>query len=55
MSGRVRCNVENGLTLAVAVTTSDIRGTALIVFGVILIVVFSSINHGLRQDLPIEE
>ncbi|WOO84441.1 uncharacterized protein LOC62_06G007959 [Vanrija pseudolonga] len=37
------------------VTTSDIRGTALIVFGVILIVVFSSINHGLKQELSVSE
>lgn len=36
-------------------TTSDIRGTALIVFGVILIVVFSSINHGLKQELSVSE
>lgn len=38
-----------------AVTTSDIRGTALIVLGVILILVFSSINHGLRDSLSIDE
>jgi hypothetical protein len=36
-----------------AVTASDIRGTALIVLGVILILVFSSINHGLDQNLGI--
>ncbi|OXH40509.1 hypothetical protein J008_01160 [Cryptococcus neoformans] len=36
------------------VTTSDIRGTAVIILGVILIIVFSSINHGLQQSLSIE-
>ncbi|KAL7424060.1 hypothetical protein Q5752_001645 [Cryptotrichosporon argae] len=35
------------------VTPTDIRGTALIVLGVILILVFSSINHGLSQSLSI--
>ncbi|KAL1406867.1 hypothetical protein Q8F55_006276 [Vanrija albida] len=34
---------------------THIRGTALIVFGVILIVVFSSINHGLKQELSVGE
>ncbi|WVQ71665.1 hypothetical protein IAR50_001205 [Cryptococcus sp. DSM 104548] len=36
------------------VTATDIRGTAVIIVGVILIIVFSSINHGLIQSLPIE-
>ncbi|ODO11605.1 hypothetical protein I350_00387 [Cryptococcus amylolentus CBS 6273] len=36
------------------VTATDIRGTAVIIIGVILIIVFSSINHGLIQSLPIE-
>lgn len=36
------------------VTTSDLRGTAVIILGVILIIVFSSINHGLQQSLSIE-
>ncbi|WVN85327.1 uncharacterized protein L203_100472 [Cryptococcus depauperatus CBS 7841] len=35
------------------VTTTDIRGTAIIILGVILIIVFSSINHGLIQGLSI--
>ncbi|EIW69442.1 hypothetical protein TREMEDRAFT_43986 [Tremella mesenterica DSM 1558] len=35
------------------VTPTDIRGTAVIVFGVILILIFSSINHGLQQSLSI--
>ncbi|KAK4689769.1 magnesium transporter, partial [Tremellales sp. Uapishka_1] len=35
------------------VTTSDVRGTALIVLGVILILIFSSINHGLDQTLSV--
>ncbi|WVF72206.1 hypothetical protein IAT40_007018 [Kwoniella sp. CBS 6097] len=36
------------------VTATDIQGTCIIVFGVILIIVFSSINHGLKQSLDIE-
>lgn len=36
-------------------TTSDIRGTGFIVLGVILIVIFSSINHGLKQELSVDE
>jgi hypothetical protein len=39
---------------APAVTATDIRGTAVIVLGVILIMVFSSINHGLQQSITIE-
>ncbi|RSH94093.1 hypothetical protein EHS25_006747 [Saitozyma podzolica] len=35
------------------VTPTDIRGTAVIVLGVILILVFSSINHGLSQSLSV--
>ncbi|WWD15965.1 hypothetical protein CI109_100389 [Kwoniella shandongensis] len=35
------------------VTPTDIRGTAVIIVGVILIIVFSSINHGLIQSLDI--
>ncbi|ORY27172.1 hypothetical protein BCR39DRAFT_538725 [Naematelia encephala] len=35
------------------VTPADIRGTIVIVLGVILILIFSSINHGLQQSLPI--
>jgi len=41
-------------TNMVAVTATDIRGTAVIVLGVILIMVFSSINHGLQQAISIE-
>ncbi|BEJ14484.1 hypothetical protein CspHIS471_0402510 [Cutaneotrichosporon sp. HIS471] len=37
------------------VTQSDIRGTLFIVLGVILIVIFSSINHGLKQELTVDE
>jgi hypothetical protein len=37
------------------VTQSDIRGTLFIVLGVILIVIFSSINHGLKQELSVDE
>ena len=37
-----------------AVTATDIRGTAVIVLGVILIMVFSSINHGLQQSISME-
>ncbi|TXT12631.1 uncharacterized protein COLE_03041 [Cutaneotrichosporon oleaginosum] len=37
------------------VTQSDIRGTGFIVLGVILIVIFSSINHGLKQELSVDE
>jgi hypothetical protein len=40
--------------MASAVTSTDIRGTAVIVLGVILIMVFSSINHGLQQAISIE-
>lgn len=36
------------------VTPTDIRGTGVIVLGVILILVFSSINHGLTQGVTIE-
>ncbi|KAK8869760.1 hypothetical protein IAR55_000328 [Kwoniella newhampshirensis] len=36
------------------VTPTDIRGTAVIIVGVILIIVFSSINHGLIQSLDID-
>ncbi|OCF36656.1 hypothetical protein I316_01909 [Kwoniella heveanensis BCC8398] len=36
------------------VTPTDIQGTIIIIFGVILIIVFSSINHGLKQSLDIE-
>lgn len=43
------------MELTPAVTQSDIRGTGLIVLGVILIVIFSSINHGLKQELDIDE
>ena len=43
-----------GVTDATAVTATDIRGTAVIVLGVILIMVFSSINHGLQQAISIE-
>ena len=43
-----------GITDATAVTATDIRGTAVIVLGVILIMVFSSINHGLQQAISIE-
>jgi hypothetical protein len=39
--------------LTAAVTSTDINGTAVIILGVILILVFSSINHGLSQSLPI--
>lgn len=37
-----------------AVTKSDINGTAVVVLGVILILIFSSINHGLQQSLPVD-
>jgi hypothetical protein len=37
-----------------AVTKTDINGTAVIILGVILILVFSSINHGLSQGLNIQ-
>jgi hypothetical protein len=43
-----------GVTDTTAVTATDIRGTAVIVLGVILIMVFSSINHGLQQAISIE-
>lgn len=36
-----------------AVTSTDINGTAVIVLGVILILIFSSINHGLSQTIDI--
>jgi hypothetical protein len=36
------------------VTKTDINGTAVIILGVILILVFSSINHGLQQGLNVE-
>ncbi|WVQ78317.1 hypothetical protein IAT38_000402 [Cryptococcus sp. DSM 104549] len=36
------------------VTPTDIHGTVIIILGVILIIVFSSINHGLIQSLSIE-
>ncbi|ORX39949.1 hypothetical protein BD324DRAFT_615617 [Kockovaella imperatae] len=36
------------------VTATDIRGTVVIVLGVILIMIFSSINHGLSQTIDIE-
>lgn len=45
--------MSSALTI-VAVTATDIRGTAVIVLGVILIMVFSSINHGLQQSIPME-
>lgn len=46
---------SDGLNLIVlAVTATDIRGTAVIVMGVILIMVFSSINHGLQQSISLE-
>ncbi|WVR05179.1 hypothetical protein IAU60_002191 [Kwoniella sp. DSM 27419] len=36
------------------VTSTDIQGTIIIIFGVILIIIFSSINHGLRQSIDVE-
>ncbi|WVW83015.1 hypothetical protein I302_105031 [Kwoniella bestiolae CBS 10118] len=36
------------------VTPTDIHGTIIIILGVILIIIFSSINHGLTQSLDIE-
>ena len=45
--------VYDASELTPAVTSTDINGTAVIVFGVILILIFSSINHGLSQSLPI--
>ncbi|KAK6903006.1 hypothetical protein L486_06461 [Kwoniella mangroviensis CBS 10435] len=36
------------------VTPTDIHGTIIIILGVILIIIFSSINHGLTQSLNIE-
>lgn len=41
--------------LTPAVTANDIKGTAVIVLGVILILVFSSINHGLSQHISISD
>ena len=46
---------QTTLTPVTAVTATDIRGTAVIVLGVILILVFSSINHGLSQSVTISE
>jgi hypothetical protein len=40
--------------LIAAVTPTDIRGTAVIVLGVILIMIFSSINHGLQQSISVD-
>ena len=37
------------------VTSTDIRGTVVIVLGVILILIFSSINHGLSQSISIDQ
>ena len=37
-----------------AVTKEDVRGTALIVVAVILILIFSSINHGLDGSISLE-
>jgi hypothetical protein len=39
---------------SVAVTKEDVRGTALIVVAVILILIFSSINHGLDGSISLE-
>nr|XP_018263783.1 uncharacterized protein I303_03656 [Kwoniella dejecticola CBS 10117]OBR85941.1 hypothetical protein I303_03656 [Kwoniella dejecticola CBS 10117] len=36
------------------VTPTDIQGTIIIILGVILIIIFSSINHGLTQSLDVE-
>jgi hypothetical protein len=41
-------------TFSVAVTKEDVRGTALIVVAVILILIFSSINHGLDGSISLE-
>jgi hypothetical protein len=51
--GTRECCESSRCSLA-AVTATDIRGTAVIILGVILILVFSSINHGLQQGLNIE-
>ncbi|KAJ9114030.1 hypothetical protein QFC22_005850 [Naganishia vaughanmartiniae] len=42
------------LLVGVEVTRSDIRGTSLIVLGVLCILVFSSINHGLDGVITVE-
>ncbi|KAJ9093893.1 hypothetical protein QFC21_006266 [Naganishia friedmannii] len=42
------------LLVGVEVTQSDIRGTSLIVLGVLCILVFSSINHGLDGVITVE-
>lgn len=42
------------LLVGVEVTASDIRGTSLIVLGVLCILVFSSINHGLDAVITVE-
>jgi hypothetical protein len=44
----------NADTFSVAVTKEDVRGTALIVVAVILILIFSSINHGLDGSISLE-
>ncbi|WWC89967.1 uncharacterized protein L201_004896 [Kwoniella dendrophila CBS 6074] len=36
------------------VTPTDIHGTIIIILGVILIIIFSSINHGLTQSIDVE-
>lgn len=41
------------ITSSTAVAKEDVRGTALIVFSVILILVFSSINHGLDGSITL--
>jgi hypothetical protein len=57
--GTRECGCETGMCSRYrsnrsAVTATDIRGTAVIVLGVILIMVFSSINHGLQQAISVE-
>lgn len=49
--GRAWCDAD---TFSVAVTKEDVRGTALIVVAVILILIFSSINHGLDGSISLE-
>lgn len=46
--------LERLMRCTAAVTKEDVRGTALIVVAVILILIFSSINHGLDGSISIE-
>ena len=41
------------ILVGIEVTKEDVRGTALIVLGVLCILTFSSINHGLDQVITV--